>query len=142
VGTPEDLFERPEHTFVGYFIGSPGMNIASCELKGDRIVVEGAEIELDYTYPEQKSTDKIEVGIRPEHLNLAPPDTPGGFPVTITKIDDIGRYKIVRVTLKNKDFNVVMHELSAVTGDKATLHFDTSHTHIYVNDHLISGAAK
>jgi len=26
VGTAEDLFERPAHTFVGHFIGSPGMN--------------------------------------------------------------------------------------------------------------------
>ena len=24
IGTPEELFERPDHTFVGYFIGSPG----------------------------------------------------------------------------------------------------------------------
>src|SRR5688572_31737516 len=24
--TPEDLFERPAHRFVGFFIGSPGMN--------------------------------------------------------------------------------------------------------------------
>ena len=24
IGTPAELFERPEHTFVGYFIGSPG----------------------------------------------------------------------------------------------------------------------
>ena len=27
MGTPEELFERPAHTFVGHFIGSPGMNI-------------------------------------------------------------------------------------------------------------------
>ena len=26
IGTPAELFECPEHTFVGYFIGSPGMN--------------------------------------------------------------------------------------------------------------------
>ena len=26
-GTPRELFERPSHTFVGYFIGSPGMNL-------------------------------------------------------------------------------------------------------------------
>ena len=26
-GTPEELFARPAHTFVGYFIGSPGMNV-------------------------------------------------------------------------------------------------------------------
>src|SRR5690606_2597411 len=25
-GTPDELFERPAHTFVGNFIGSPGMN--------------------------------------------------------------------------------------------------------------------
>lgn len=27
VGAPEELFEGAEHTFVGYFIGSPGMNV-------------------------------------------------------------------------------------------------------------------
>ena len=27
VGTPKELFEKPEHTFVGHFIGSPGMNL-------------------------------------------------------------------------------------------------------------------
>ncbi|OPX40503.1 MAG: ABC transporter ATP-binding protein, partial [Desulfobacteraceae bacterium 4484_190.3] len=26
IGSPQDLFENPEHRFVGYFIGSPGMN--------------------------------------------------------------------------------------------------------------------
>src|SRR5690606_21616678 len=26
-GTPRELFERPRHTFVGFFIGSPGMNL-------------------------------------------------------------------------------------------------------------------
>ena len=31
IGTPDDLFARPEHTFVGYFIGSPGMNFLPAE---------------------------------------------------------------------------------------------------------------
>ncbi len=34
VGTPKELFEHPEHTFVGYFIGSPGMNIVPCRAEG------------------------------------------------------------------------------------------------------------
>ena len=29
-GTPVELFERPRHTFVGHFIGSPGMNVLPC----------------------------------------------------------------------------------------------------------------
>ena len=142
VGTPEALFERPEHTFVGYFIGSPGMNIAPCELKGDKIVVEGNEIVLDATYPSLNTADKIEVGIRPEHLDITAADAPGSIPVTITKVDDIGRYKIIRVKLNEKEINVVMDVFSAAVGDKAGLLFDTSHTHIYVNDHLITGEPK
>ncbi len=101
VGTPEALFERPEHTFVGYFIGSPGMNIAPCELHGDRVLVDGHEIILDHHYGKQPDSAKIEVGIRPEYLSLAQPQEKG-LPVRILKIDDIGRHKIARVALKNR----------------------------------------
>jgi glycerol transport system ATP-binding protein len=138
VGTPEALFERPEHTFVGYFIGSPGMNIAPCELKGNSVFVEGYEIALDRRYGAQPSSAKLEVGIRPEYLTLAEPDSEG-LPVKIIKVDDIGRHKIVRVALNNLEFNVVMPELSGMTGDRASLTFDAGHTNIYANDHLITG---
>ena len=33
MGTPEELFERPAHTFVGHFIGSPGMNILPAQVE-------------------------------------------------------------------------------------------------------------
>jgi glycerol transport system ATP-binding protein len=32
IGTPQELFENPSHKFVGYFIGSPGMNFMPCKL--------------------------------------------------------------------------------------------------------------
>ncbi len=139
VGTPEALFERPEHTFVGYFIGSPGMNIAPCQLRGNRAIIEGHDIVLECHYPEQDASAKIEIGIRPEYLTLAPPQEQG-LPVKIIKVDDIGRHKIVRVAVNERTFHVVMPEMSGMTGDTASLVFDTAHTNIYVNDHLIGGA--
>ena len=138
VGTPEALFERPEHTFVGYFIGSPGMNIAPCILQGNSALIEGHQVVLNCHYQEQSASAKIEVGIRPEYLSLAQPHEKG-LPVKIIKVDDIGRNKIARVALNNREFHVVMPELSGMTGDQASLVFDTAHTNIYVNDHLISG---
>ncbi len=141
VGTPEALFERPEHTFVGYFIGSPGMNIAPCVLEDDRAVIDGHPIDLRRTYRNLPATARIEVGIRPEYLRLAPPDGEG-LPVNILKVDDIGRYKIVRVGLNNREFNVVMTELQGMTGDRAKLLFDIDHTNIYVDDHLVTGASR
>ena len=44
-GTPVDLFEKPKHTFVGYFIGSPGMNVLPCQIKGNDVIVNGKKIE-------------------------------------------------------------------------------------------------
>src|SRR6476661_3584281 len=52
IGTPDDLFERPEHTFVGYFIGSPGMNLMPAKISGSRALVDGEELQLGAVYPE------------------------------------------------------------------------------------------
>ena len=41
LGTPQELFERPAHRFVGYFIGSPGMNFLPCRLDGDGVRIDG-----------------------------------------------------------------------------------------------------
>ena len=46
VGTPQELFENPRHTFVGHFIGSPGMNLTPCIPDGDAVLVEGRRIAL------------------------------------------------------------------------------------------------
>ena len=44
-GTPVELFEKPKHTFVGHFIGSPGMNIIPCKLSNGIAAIDGIKIE-------------------------------------------------------------------------------------------------
>jgi len=141
VGTPEALFERPEHTFVGYFIGSPGMNIMECEIKGSTAVVSGHEIPLQTSYDNVPLETKVELGIRPEYLSLAPPNLPG-LPVKILKVSDIGRYNIVRVALNGHQINVVANDVSGMTDDGASLQIDPNHANIYVNDHLFQGVSQ
>src|SRR5437868_2823107 len=65
-GTPEELFERPAHTFVGYFVGSPGMNVLPCELHGATALVAGQSVALGAHYRPLPTAGKIELGIRPE----------------------------------------------------------------------------
>lgn len=139
VGTPEALFEKPEHTFVGYFIGSPGMNIIPCEIRGDKALVKGHEIQLagsSYTVP--GDAKKVEIGVRPEHLSLQAPDKPG-FPVSILKMNNIGRYHIARVSLGGQELDVVVTHRGGLTGDTGSLRFDTQHTHVYINDKIVEG---
>ena len=46
LGDAQALFERPAHTFVGYFVGSPGMNVLPCELYGSTALVAGQTVAL------------------------------------------------------------------------------------------------
>jgi len=49
-GTPAELFEKPAHTFVGYFIGSPGMNIVPAQVRGREARIDGHTIALTRSY--------------------------------------------------------------------------------------------
>ncbi len=64
------------------------------------------------------------------------------YPVKILKVDDIGRYNIVRVALNGHQINVVANDLSGMTDDRASLRIDPTHANIYVNDHLFEGASQ
>ena len=72
-GTPEELFVRPAHTFVGYFIGSPGMNVLPAEVQGRQARIAGHTLALDASYGALPAGARIEIGIRPEFVSVAAP---------------------------------------------------------------------
>ena len=92
IGTPAELFETPAHTFVGYFIGSPGMNLLPAAVQGRQAIVEGHVVGLEAAYP---ALSGVEVGIRPEFATLAPAGS--GVPVRVDRIEDLGRRRLARV---------------------------------------------
>ena len=85
LGTPQELFERPAHRFVGYFIGSPGMNFLPCRLRRRRR--RGSRAPTPSWAPtgaeaaRERPSAALEIGIRPEFVRVArQPDrtTPAG----------------------------------------------------------------
>lgn len=136
-GTPDELFERPAHTFVGHFIGSPGMNILPCRVDGATAYVDGATIPLQRRYPALPPTGRIELGIRPEFAALR--RSGDGVRVRIRRIDDLGRARIARVELNGHRLAVSLPEDVTLDGDEATLVLDGRHIHLYADGHLVSG---
>jgi len=99
-GTPEDLFRRPAHTYVGYFIGSPGMNVMPCEVERPAGVARARVGEYEVPLAEAGGagapTGRLELGIRPEHVVvLDEADAERGLPVSVTAVEDHGRFRIV-----------------------------------------------
>src|SRR5690606_5654186 len=78
IGTPAELFERPSHTFVGYFIGSPGMNVIPIAIEGGEAAVGEHRIQLPHV-PNATPDTKLELGIRPEFVRVGRE----GLPVSV-----------------------------------------------------------
>ncbi|WP_181704466.1 ABC transporter ATP-binding protein [Chthonobacter albigriseus] len=132
IGTPDELFERPKHTFVGYFIGSPGMNVMAAEISGDTARVGGTVIRLPRAY--RPASGKVELGVRPEFVRLV--EAGAGVPIQVRSVEDVGRYRIVRARLGDADLNAVVKEGVPIPADPSA-DFDPAHVNVYVDSHLV-----
>ena len=129
MGTPQELFETPQHTFVGYFIGSPGMNVLDATVTGDKAVIGGHEIDLGHGFAPLDG--KVELGVRPEFTRLATGEA--GLPVTIKRIEDVGRHKIVRADFNGSEINVIAEEGAEISPDMNRIDFDPAGVNVYAN---------
>ena len=137
-GTPAELFEKPAHTFVGYFIGSPGMNIVPAEVKGREARIGGHVIALDRSYDGLPQGAKIEVGVRPEFVDIATP-APDLLSANIERIDDLGRVRFARVRVGDARLAARVPNGFGVGGGTAGLRFDPAHVHVYADSILVEG---
>ena len=133
VGSPQELFERPAHTFVGYFIGSPGMNIFEIDVVGDVVTLGDVRLKLNATY--RKLTGKIELGIRPEFIKLS--DKIGDIEIEISRVEDIGYHKIVRAKHKDMHIDIIVPEDIKITKEMKYVSFDLDHVFIYEDGWLV-----
>ncbi|SNS78242.1 ABC transporter ATP-binding protein [Antarctobacter heliothermus] len=135
IGTPEELFERPEHTFVGYFIGSPGMNVIPAQIDGNKALISGAHVDLAQAY--QPLDGKVEIGVRPEFVRLSQTE---GLPVKVRRVEDVGRHKIIRAEFFGHDINIIAGEDDHISADMNRVAFDANHVNVYANDWRVQGA--
>jgi len=138
-GTPAELFENPAHTFVGYFIGSPGMNIVPAQVRGREAQIDGHVIALNRSYGRLNGA-KIEIGVRPEFVDVAAP-APDLLSAKIERIDDLGRMRFARVRVGETKLAARVPPGFAPSGETAGLRFDPAHVHVYADSLLVEGTA-
>ena len=131
-GTPVELFEKPKHTFVGHFIGSPGMNILPCELHNGSAAIDGIKVETG-SQIKKTSFTKTEIGIRPEFISFSK----DGIPVKILKVSNTGRHKIIDTECKSGKIKVLSHSSQDIPSGTAHLTFDKKFTYAYGDSWII-----
>jgi glycerol transport system ATP-binding protein len=97
-------------------------------------------IALNRGYGGLPADAKIEIGVRPEFVDVAPP-APELLSARIERIDDLGRIRFARVRVGDAKLAARVPPGFSVSGDIAGLRFDPAHVHVYANSLLVEGAA-
>ena len=138
VGSPVDLFERPAHTFVGHFIGSPGMNIIPCETRDGTAFLAGRPVA---TANRATGHGRPEIGVRPEFVSLGAPDAPAASPPRSSASPTSAATAWSRPSTADRRVNALLPEDAAVRPGPAHLVFAPEQTRIY-EDGWLAGAAR
>ena len=142
IGTASELFERPSHTFVGNFIGSPGMNFLAA--RGANSGIEVAGRTLAAPKAALSSLGKFTLGVRPEYVQLTAADEAGALPGVVTQAQDIGTYWLVTARVgSGANESLLRARLSPEqtiprVGESVWLSVVGEHTCYYVNEELIA----
>ena len=112
IGTPTDLYHNPATRFVASFIGSPAMNFIPCRLEdaggklqirlGDKIVFPLPPARAA-RYQKIPRTDKLLLGIRPEHITEASAHAEPGvepFDAVLDVTEPMGMETLIYFTLQ------------------------------------------
>lgn len=129
-GTPVELFEQPAHTFVGHFIGSPGMNLLPCEIDDAGVArIDGLAVETASRSAAAARGRRTEIGVRPEFVRFAE----HGLPATVERVCDIGRQCIVDARCGAHLVKLLVAEGAGVPRGTVRLAFDVPRTRIYAD---------
>ncbi|UJA21391.1 sn-glycerol-3-phosphate ABC transporter ATP-binding protein UgpC [Thermoleophilia bacterium SCSIO 60948] len=133
VGSPKDLYERPQNIFVAGFIGSPAMNFMPGKIEGDVVRLPIGEVpipeESRRRLGDSRSRDVI-VGVRPEHFedaSLVGDDIAGRghrFTANVDLVESMGSEQYVYFSYESE--GVASKELDELAQDSGAADVPTS----------------
>jgi multiple sugar transport system ATP-binding protein len=92
IGTPDEIYQRPENTFVARFVGAPPMNLLKVRRSGSQLTLEeGASWQHPGVIPAE---ERLILGLRPERLKLQPEGQPG-IPAEVVVVERLGAEVVI-----------------------------------------------
>lgn len=129
---PRNLFDKPASTFVGFFIGNPGMNFVECQL-----VENGLDCTaFKYTLPLQlvsrlkEHGEKFILGIRPEYI-IASKSRISSIAGKCVVVENLGSAVVLHVDVGGTLVKVKTQATDIAEGDTAYLYFPEDKVRIF-----------
>ena len=140
IGSPLDLYEKPDNLFVAKFIGSPSMNIIPTTIsktgkRSETKVAEGMKLALDFELEKGDLNREFNFGVRPENLILVnKPEN--SLRAKVLLVESLGEYALVyaKVEGSSSSHDIVAKLLGSPTikkGDEVHFQAQKGKTHLF-----------
>jgi multiple sugar transport system ATP-binding protein len=132
VGSPRELYERPDNLFVAQFIGSPKMNVLPCSYSSGKVDLGGA---TQVSVGADLSQDPVKFGIRPEHLTFGT-DKNGHIKGTLDFVEYLGADTFYYISTDSGEQVLMRGEDSQKLSRGETVHLiaDLEKSHLFASD--------
>jgi multiple sugar transport system ATP-binding protein len=138
LGSPLELYNRPDNLFVATFIGSPKMNVVPAEViaadAGGTRLAFGADnaLMLDCLVAPVAVGDAVTIGIRPEHCEVVQ-DGPADCEAVIDLAEQLGGETYLYCSAPNLEQLTVREAGQQMTrrGDRVRLGFPRDRLHLF-----------
>ena len=138
-GKPEALFVRPDHTFVGYFIGSPGMNFYPLQIDGDAVVIGQQRVDVDAAQLQalKHANGELKLGIRPEFVELTTAGAPGAVSANVVQIQHLGTSQLLTAEFGGQIVKARLDASTRLSEGQQWLRLAKAETIFFSNDERI-----
>ncbi|UXY16796.1 sn-glycerol-3-phosphate ABC transporter ATP-binding protein UgpC [Chitiniphilus purpureus] len=105
VGSPLELYENPSNLFVAGFLGSPKMNlleasVVAADARSTTVrLPKGVTVRANADGSRAKSSDRVTLGIRPEHILLAQDNDANGIAARVDLIEHLGDHVLAYIEI-------------------------------------------
>lgn len=124
IGTPAEIYSRPESTFVASFIGAPPMNLLTAKLTDA-----GVEVG-DQTLPIQTANrGDVLLGLRPERVQIS--DSGSGVSMKVTIVEELGATRLIHGIIGGQDISVAQDAELPVPSDQVFIGFNPDDAHFF-----------
>ena len=137
VGLPKDLFERPKTTFVGYFIGSPAMNLFESEVLSDYEVKVGNLVIKTSSNLSKLKTKNIKLGIRSEFIEIAKEPGQNIIEANVNRVEDFGNFKLITASMGKNLIKSKIDREEPVSDGTVNLYFPPEKCCVYYDNKLV-----
>ncbi|HVJ42982.1 MAG TPA: sn-glycerol-3-phosphate ABC transporter ATP-binding protein UgpC [Dongiaceae bacterium] len=134
LGTPAEIYHRPNSLFVAEFIGAPPMNILASEVREDRFL----HLARDWRLPvaDHIANGPFKIGFRPEDVAVTQQPIPGSAAFDVLLVEELGMGQLAHG--KVGDATIVVHlpkGSAPVAGQRLFVSVPAAHLHVFDSEH-------